>query len=260
MSQGSAGVVERTCLRCGYDLRGLPAARCPECGLPFDPNAPLPAKVAWLRRHRIGFVPAYVLTVIDVLFRPVRFGEEVWHIGEIADSEAQAFWTLTVVIATASAALALAPMAQGLSHDPLHLAGFLLTVTIATAVFFLIATLRLQIDPPLAAKGAKQRFARLQHFGCAGLALAPFVPITEAAVAWGRAARKLPETLGEMLIALSVAIVLAAWIWGGAAFHYFGGLLELGGTLRYLCLLACLWMMAALAAGAVAFGLMMAFA
>jgi hypothetical protein len=27
------------CRKCGYDLRGLRAARCPECGLPFSPNA-----------------------------------------------------------------------------------------------------------------------------------------------------------------------------------------------------------------------------
>jgi len=25
---------------CGYDLRGLPEPRCPECGLAFDPNRP----------------------------------------------------------------------------------------------------------------------------------------------------------------------------------------------------------------------------
>jgi hypothetical protein len=28
------------CLGCGYDLRGLPENRCPECGRPFAPNDP----------------------------------------------------------------------------------------------------------------------------------------------------------------------------------------------------------------------------
>ncbi|MBP7745450.1 MAG: hypothetical protein KA383_04905 [Phycisphaerae bacterium] len=28
------------CLRCGYILDHLPAPRCPECGLEFDPNQP----------------------------------------------------------------------------------------------------------------------------------------------------------------------------------------------------------------------------
>jgi hypothetical protein len=27
------------CAKCGYDLRGLPEPRCPECGTPFDPKA-----------------------------------------------------------------------------------------------------------------------------------------------------------------------------------------------------------------------------
>jgi hypothetical protein len=27
------------CTKCGYDLRGLPAPRCPECGAPFAPAA-----------------------------------------------------------------------------------------------------------------------------------------------------------------------------------------------------------------------------
>lgn len=31
---------ERTCIGCGYPLRGLPANVCPECGRPFDPRIP----------------------------------------------------------------------------------------------------------------------------------------------------------------------------------------------------------------------------
>jgi hypothetical protein len=32
-------VREGRCLRCGYDLRGSPGPRCPECGTQFDPPA-----------------------------------------------------------------------------------------------------------------------------------------------------------------------------------------------------------------------------
>ena len=28
--------VKGVCVRCGYDLRGLPEPRCPECGTPFE--------------------------------------------------------------------------------------------------------------------------------------------------------------------------------------------------------------------------------
>ena len=31
------GVVQRPCWRCGYEMRGLPEARCPECGEVHDP-------------------------------------------------------------------------------------------------------------------------------------------------------------------------------------------------------------------------------
>jgi hypothetical protein len=33
-----------TCRKCGYDIRGLPEPRCPECGTPFDPK--------WLQKDR----------------------------------------------------------------------------------------------------------------------------------------------------------------------------------------------------------------
>src|ERR1700742_3497043 len=33
-------LAEAMCLGCGYALRGLSAARCPECGLAFDPADP----------------------------------------------------------------------------------------------------------------------------------------------------------------------------------------------------------------------------
>lgn len=35
-----AAPVEKHCLNCGYDLRGLPEPRCPECGRGFDPDDP----------------------------------------------------------------------------------------------------------------------------------------------------------------------------------------------------------------------------
>jgi len=35
----SKGPVPGSCTKCGYDLRGLPEPRCPECGTPFDPTS-----------------------------------------------------------------------------------------------------------------------------------------------------------------------------------------------------------------------------
>ena len=48
MTDGSEGMGAKTvvdggrrCERCGYNLTGLTATRCPECAFPFDPNAPI---------------------------------------------------------------------------------------------------------------------------------------------------------------------------------------------------------------------------
>lgn len=37
------------CASCGYNLRGLAEARCPECGVPFDPDALRYGSVAWCK-------------------------------------------------------------------------------------------------------------------------------------------------------------------------------------------------------------------
>jgi hypothetical protein len=45
----------KLCTNCGYDLRGLDRARCPECGVPFNPHIARPVRrlrpslVLWLR-------------------------------------------------------------------------------------------------------------------------------------------------------------------------------------------------------------------
>lgn len=47
----------KRCLGCGYDLRGLPENRCPECGRPFDPDDP-ESYVSKLRSGRSYLVAA----------------------------------------------------------------------------------------------------------------------------------------------------------------------------------------------------------
>src|ERR1043166_8412508 len=91
------------CERCDYDLRGLTVARCPECGLEFDPAARPKADVPWLRRKESGTLGAYYQTVWRVLFRPQDFAEQVWRVGDINPLESETFARFTVNIATFSA-------------------------------------------------------------------------------------------------------------------------------------------------------------
>src|SRR5687768_6677880 len=90
--------IAHTCLRCGYELRGLEACRCPECGLAFDPDLPPPPAVPWLRRMHIGFLPAYVGTIWLVIARPKIFAEQAWRWTEFDPKESERFRRVTVLI------------------------------------------------------------------------------------------------------------------------------------------------------------------
>jgi hypothetical protein len=53
------------CLACGYVLCGLPEARCPECGRPFDPDNPATYGPAGpKRRHPATATAMYVLPLL----------------------------------------------------------------------------------------------------------------------------------------------------------------------------------------------------
>jgi hypothetical protein len=55
------------CLNCGYDLRGLPENRCPECGRAFDPGNPAtfaPAQRAVQQPWRVAGVLATIAVVV----------------------------------------------------------------------------------------------------------------------------------------------------------------------------------------------------
>lgn len=52
------------CPSCGYDLRGLPDSRCPECGQPFTHDALLMAELA---RARVEPPPAHALLILGLV-------------------------------------------------------------------------------------------------------------------------------------------------------------------------------------------------
>ncbi|MCB9852093.1 MAG: hypothetical protein H6819_03285 [Phycisphaerales bacterium] len=68
-----------TCLQCGYDLKGLPENRCPECGTPFDASEieKIRARIG-LRRPKPRNRWIAVIVVILLAFS-VAAGFVVWQ-------------------------------------------------------------------------------------------------------------------------------------------------------------------------------------
>lgn len=58
------------CPRCGYSLRGIPSAVCPECGTSFDREALAHRRLAWAHRQSAGRFRAFWKTVGQVLRDP----------------------------------------------------------------------------------------------------------------------------------------------------------------------------------------------
>jgi hypothetical protein len=66
---------ERYCVDCGYNLRGLSADRCPECGQSIDTAAAW--AIPWESRRRIGYVRSFWRTLIAATFGVKRLARAV---------------------------------------------------------------------------------------------------------------------------------------------------------------------------------------
>lgn len=51
------------CPACGYNVRGVEACRCPECGEAFDPAKLSMSQIPWTWQRRVGYMRAFFLTV-----------------------------------------------------------------------------------------------------------------------------------------------------------------------------------------------------
>lgn len=58
---------DKRCLRCGYILDHLPAPRCPECGLEFDPDQPATYRHPQPRRSALPYFIAACLSGLMLL-------------------------------------------------------------------------------------------------------------------------------------------------------------------------------------------------
>lgn len=89
---------ELSCPDCGYDLRGIASARCPECGLAIDREQLGVSRIPWSHRRLIGRVRAYGRTVWRATFHTRRLSAEAAR--PVHYGDAQRFRLVTVLIAT----------------------------------------------------------------------------------------------------------------------------------------------------------------
>ena len=239
----------RRCAACGYDLRGLEQFRCPECGLEFDPSRLPRADIPWLKRGDIltdanatgGVNPlfAYWRTVWLVLARPRRLGEMVWQDVDVDAAETARFRWVTIGIALGSTLATMLPVFAPV-RPVIVLALFLLAAPIAA--FFWMATGRFDVIQFVAPWFAQEmRYRRLHDLSCAGLALAPVVPIF---VVLGLILHWPAHYVVPRAIGLAAAVVFAWW-YGSLRYQIHGGRCRTGDAILHALLMPCAWFMIA---------------
>ena len=85
------------CLECGYDLRGLPEARCPECGQPFD-LADATTFVSRLRSGTRYLAAAIVGGLAMASPLVVAWLNDLYDLGERFDAILEVLWPLGPVL------------------------------------------------------------------------------------------------------------------------------------------------------------------
>ena len=221
---------EQYCLDCGYNLRGLPGARCPECGRAIDHHEHDGLQAPWVHRRRIGLLAAYWQTAALVTFRPGDFaGRFHWPRVRFHGSHTFRVWTVAwaagaIVVAAAAVAwrfgvppagvvilaAALAPSAAVLMYGATELAGFF-------------------AGPRLPSDTSEEVFRANLVNDYASAALA-WTPVPAAVVCAAVAAGKLVAGPADQVLFL-LAGALAAWIgvlWVGVVLVLFGRALSIG--------------------------------
>jgi hypothetical protein len=190
------------CAGCGYDLQGLTDTRCPECGLPFDPQRPPLANVPWLRAGADAGWSSYWHTVAFVLLHPRQLSENVWRQVDVNGRHAARFRRITIFFASACACVDV--LVASPSSQIRVLLSFAVVTGAAALLFFNLSThwsdaVRARLDE----HSREFRMDALYDFTAAPLALSPLatlsVILTSAGVAPGWS------------IVLTAGFILATW-------------------------------------------------
>lgn len=204
------------CPDCGYDLRGISAARCPECGLGLEfveGDVPL---LPWARRREIGRLRAYWHTWLLVSLRRKRFYRALLQ--PLSHADAQRFRYVTLLHAFVPFALMLPVWAY--AHPPTFksMAGEFGSwfpvpwlVGLAAALVVLTGVPAGFLRPRGASVRRQNRAIALCRYACAPLALLPIPLILFVLVLLPKISVPLRNTLASVAVAVAV-LAVGSWL------------------------------------------------
>ncbi len=82
------------CHECGYNLRGIDTARCPECGTDSPALQNAKPSIPWAHRESLGNVRAFLKTVVFASFGLRKLSQNVYLPIDFAESQKFRRWTI----------------------------------------------------------------------------------------------------------------------------------------------------------------------
>jgi hypothetical protein len=231
MMHQQSNVTDLLCGGCGYNLRGIPSDRCPECGRRFDPTHLIGNLIPWEQRRHIGRWRAFWRTAWMATFRPRRLAAKVaWPVDRSAARLFHA-WVIALAAATLGAAACSIGLPSGGLSGPSSWGGatqqlpaalvddWSIGVALgALAVWLILATVVVGCwyHPRWVPVERQNRADAISHYACAPLAWAcaavlAWCALTPFAQAWGQM-----DSSGQALLCLyasAILIVVQAIVW-----------------------------------------------
>ena len=227
------------CGHCGYNLRGTPSTRCPECGQPFDPTHLLSSRLPWEQRRHLkpfGRLRTYLRTVRLITFHPRQAADFLSTPLDLPS--ARRFRLITVALAAAPLIgagllardtilnyyqlwyyrrppLVFLPAFVALQSLSLSLVSLLLSLFLCTMIATAFFCPRSLADSP------RQRAFALGHYSCASLAVLLPLAVAISVGPWllnsdfprdGSAASDVSPLLQHVsILFLPLALAVGAW-------------------------------------------------
>ncbi len=218
-AMGATFLDDALCVDCGYSLRGLTSARCPECGADLERLRSPESRIPWVQRRARGRFLAYWQTVFFFMFRSRWFRAEM--VRAVSFRDAQRFrWTIVLQAwgAMLAALLAASVTAPGLLDHPISFYGPAAGVTFLIGVLVFLAGLTglpsYFFHPRGFPVDLQNRAVALSYYTCAPLAIFPLIAglAVLSSCLTDRGSPSPREVAGALAIVLVPAMLLAWWL------------------------------------------------